>query len=221
MSNMIRNFLSTVEPFSRLTSLELEGLAPMMREVHHAKGETIYSEGEEAQSVWILKTGRLEIFKYSTDGKPSAIEFIMPKGLYGMYCRIGNIACAYPCTAVAAVDSTSICIPDKVFWNLFQRNPQFVTGICTLCSQRLSGMQDSLSAAKEPVHKRIIRTLVNLAKENGPTLRCTKREIAELSSTTVETAIRTLSAFEKKNLISSERGEITLKNQARLEALLG
>lgn len=220
MSKSIRTFLSSVEPFLRLSALELDALVPLLQEIRHTKGETIYSEGEEAQSVWVLKTGRLEIFKYSTDGKPTAIETIMPKGLYGMYCRIGNAACAYPCTAVAATESVSICIPDKVFWNLFQRNPQFVTGICTLCSQRLSNMQDLLSSTKEPVHKRIVKTLVHLSKENGLTLPFTKREIAELSSTTVETTIRTLSAFEKKSWISSERGRITLKDLGRLEALL-
>src|SRR4051812_38575314 len=113
MVNEIQRFLATVEPFNRLTALELEGLSLMTREVHHSKGETIYSEGDEAQSVWVLKTGRLEIFKYSKEGKPTAIETIMPKGLYGMYCRIGSDKSAYPCTSVASVDSTSICIPDK------------------------------------------------------------------------------------------------------------
>lgn len=220
MANSTRSFLATVEPFTRLSGLDLDGLASMVREVAHVKGETVYSEGDEAHSVWILKTGRLEIFKYSTDGKPTAIESIMPKALYGMYCRIGNAQCAYPCTAVAAVESTSICIPDKVFWNIFERNPMFVTGICTLCSQRLSGMQDLVSAAHEPVHKRIVKTLVNLSRKNGPTLAFTKREIAELSSTTVETTIRTLSAFEKKRWISSERGQITLRDRRNLEALI-
>src|SRR5689334_22793453 len=103
MSTIIKNFLATVEPFCRLPEIELESLARGSREIEQGKGETIYSEGEEAQSVWILKSGRLDIFKYSSDGKPAAIETINPKGIYGMYCRIGNPECAYSCTAMAAV----------------------------------------------------------------------------------------------------------------------
>ena len=192
----------------------------MAQEVNHIKGETICSEGEAAERVWVLKTGRLETFKYSTDGKPTAIESVTPKGIYGMYCRIGNPQSGYQCTSVASVDVTSIQIPDKAFWNLFQRSPAFVAGICTLCSQRLSEMQELVRTSHEPVHKRIVKTLVNLSKKYGPTLAFTKREIAELSATTVETAIRTLSVFERKHWISSERGIITLKHQQHLEALL-
>lgn len=220
MTTPVKNFLATVEPFTRLSALELEGLMSTIQEVSHSKGETIYSEGEKAQSVWVLKTGRLEIFKYSSEGKSNAIESIMPKGIYGMYCRIGNEACSYPCTAVAAMDSTSLRIPDKIFWNLFKRSHDFVMGICSLCSQQLNGMQDQVSMSHEPVQKRIVKTLINLSKKNGTTLPFTKREIAELSATTVETAIRTLSEFEKKKWISSERGKITLVDMSSLEALI-
>lgn len=220
MSTSTKTFLANVEPFNRLPALELENLSMMAHEVQHAKGETVYSEGDEAHSIFILKTGRLEIFKYSTGDKPAAIESITPKGIYGMYCRIGNTQCAYPCTAIAAVESTSIQIPDKIFWNLFERYPTFVTGVCTLCSKRLSDMQDLVRTSQESVQKRIVRTLVNFSKENGPVIPMTKREIAELSATSVETTIRTLSAFEKKRWISSERGQITLKEKQRLEALI-
>jgi CRP/FNR family transcriptional regulator len=220
MSNAIRAFLATVEPFKYLPASELDHIALVSSEVKHIKGETIYSEGDESQGVWILKMGRLEIFKYSSEGKPAVIEIVSPKGMYGMYYRIGNPKGPYQCTPVAAVDSLSICIPDRIFWALFERNTAFVASICALCSQRLSEMQDLVSISHEPVQKRIVKTLFNLSKNNGTTLRLTKREIAELSSTTVETTIRTLSAFEKKHWISSERGQITLKDQSRLEALL-
>jgi CRP/FNR family transcriptional regulator len=220
MSNAIRAFLATVEPFKHLPATELDRIASASSEVKHIKGETIYSEGDESQGVWILKMGRLEILKYSSDGKPAVIEIVMPKGMYGMYCRIGNPDGPYQCTPVAAVDSVSICIPDKIFWPLFQRNAAFVASVCMLCSQRLSEMQELVSTSREPVQKRIVKTLFSLSKNNGATLRLTKREIAELSSTTVETTIRTLSAFEKKHWISSERGQITLKDQNCLEALL-
>lgn len=220
MLNEIKAFLATVEPFKYLPAMELENISLMAREVAHAKGETIFSEGEDGHSVWVLKTGRLETFKYSTDAKPTTIETVMPKSIYGMYTRIGNSGGPYQCTSIASIDSTSICIPDKMFWSLFQRNPAFVMSICALCSERLNGMQDLVGSSHEPVQKRIVKTLVSLSKNNGATIPFTKREIADLAATTVETTIRTLSRFEKKHWISSERGRITLRNQNRLEELL-
>ena len=65
-----------------------------------------------------------------------------------------------------------------------------------------------------------ITELIQLQKEHGDTLPFTKREIAELAATTVETTIRTISAFAKKGWVSSARGKITLKAPAEIKKLL-
>ncbi len=216
----IKTFLSGIEPFRGLPPLELERLAMTAQEIKHAKGETVFSEGDEAASVWVLLRGRLEIFKYTSDGKPRAIEIIQPKELFGTLCRLGGSGREYPCTAVASVDSASIRIADSIFLNLFQRYPSMVTGVCTLCSSRLNMMQELTCTSQEPVEKRIVRTLFQLSRTHGTTLPYTKRQIGELSGTTVETTIRTLSRFEKRKWISSSRGEIVLKDTAKLQQLL-
>jgi CRP/FNR family transcriptional regulator len=181
----------------------------------------VFSEGDDASSVWVLYQGRLEIFKYTSDGKPRAIEIINPKELFGTLCRIGGTGRAYPCTAVASIDSVSFRIPDSTFLDMFQRNPSMVTGVCALCSNRLNMMQELTCSSQEPVEKRIVRTLFQLSRTHGKSLPYTKRQIGELSATTVETTIRTLSKFQKKNWISSSRGQILLKDTSKLEAILG
>lgn len=209
-----------MEPFRGLPPAELDRLASIAQEIKHPKGETIFTEGDEATSVWVLYKGRLEIFKYTSDGKPRAIEIIRPKELFGTLCRMGGTGRSYPCTAVASIDSVSFRIPDSVFLDLFHRFPSMVSGVCTLCSNRLNMMQDLTCSNQEPVEKRIVRTLFQLSKSHGNILPYTKRQIGELSATTVETTIRTLSKFQKKNWISSSRGQIQLKDTAKLEALL-
>ena len=220
MSNLTA-FLSQTDPFRGLPPAELERLANSAREIRHRKGETIFTEGQDAASVWILHEGRLEIFKYTSDGKPRAIEIIQPRELFGTLCRLGGQGRTYPCTAIAAVDSVSIEVPERVFLDFFGRFPSVVTGVCGLCSQRLNAMQDLTCSSQEPVEKRIVRTLFQLVRSHGTTLPYTKRQIGELSGTTVETTIRTLSAFEKKRWISSSRGEIRVVDQDKLKALLG
>lgn len=214
-------FLSKVEPFNRLPTEELERLSLLTQVVRHAKGETIYSEGESAANVWVLQQGRLEIFKYNSDGRPLAIESIGPKQLFGTLCRLGALtATTYPCTAVAAIDSVSLRIPDRYFNSLYNKFPALVAGACRLCSLRLRTLQQRATTYQEPVQTRILRTLFQLQKANGNELLCTKREISELAATTVETTIRVLSAFEKKRWLSSERGKITLKDIPHLQSLL-
>ncbi len=216
----VKTFLSSIDPFRGLPPAELDRLASIAQEIKHAKGETVFTEGEEAASVWVLYQGRLEIFKYTSDGKPRAIEIIQPKDLFGTLCRLGNNGRSYPCTAIASVDSVSFRIADSVFLDMFQRNPSMVSGVCALCSTRLNMMQELTCSTQEPVEKRLVRTLLQLSKTHGNVLPYTKRQIGELSATTVETTIRTLSRFQKSNWISSSRGQILLKNTAKLEALL-
>lgn len=216
----VREFLSQTDPFRGLPPAELDRLTSSSREVAHKKGETLFSEGEDASSVWVLFSGRLEIFKYTSDGKPRAIEIIQPRELFGTLCRLGGQGRTYPCTAVAAVDAVSIEIPEKIFLDLFGRFPSVVSGVCGLCSQRLNAMQDLTCSSQEPVEKRILRTLFQLEKVHGSTLPYTKRQVGELAGTTVETTIRVLSGFQKKKWISSSRGEIVLLAKEPLQALL-
>ena len=150
---------------------------------------------------------------------PRAIEIIQPRDLYGTLCRLGGQDRTYPCTAVAAVDSVSIVLPEAVFLDLFRRFPSVVTGVCGLCSQRLNMMQELTCSSQEPVEKRIVRTLFQLAKSHGKILPYTKRQIGDLAGTTVETTIRTLSQLQKKKWISSSRGEIRLEDEAKLKTL--
>ncbi len=216
----VRSFLSGIDPFKGLPVAELDRLSSIAQTIKHSKGETVFTEGDDASSVWILYEGRLEIFKYTSDGKPRAIEIIHPKELYGTLCRLGGTGRSYPCTAVASVDSVSFRIPDSTFLDMFQKNPSMVTGVCALCSNRLNQMQELTCSSQEPVEKRIVRTLLQLSKTSGKKLPYTKKQIGELSATTVETTIRTLSKFQKKHWISSSRREIVLKDTAQLENLL-
>jgi len=219
-SDKIKTFLSQIAPFQGLPPAELERLASIAQEIKHGKNETAFTEGDEATSVWVLYSGRLEVFKYTSDGKPRAIEIIQPKDLFGTLCRMGGAGRTYPCTAIASIESVSFRIPDSIFLELFHKYPSMVTGVCTLCSNRLNMMQELTCSTQEPVEKRIVRTLFQLAKTHGNTLPYTKKQIGELSATTVETTIRTLSKFQKKKWISSSRGEIVIKDTPRLEALI-
>src|ERR1035438_535216 len=132
--NNLASFFAKIEPFSKLPAFELDRLALLSRVVHHTKGESLYNEGEEAMTVWILQEGRLGIFKYSSTGKPLAIETIQPGQLFGTLCRLGETRSKYPCTAVACVDGISVQVPDRLFQDLCARYPAMIASACRLCS---------------------------------------------------------------------------------------
>jgi CRP/FNR family transcriptional regulator, nitrogen oxide reductase regulator len=220
LSKDIKPFLSRTDPFKVLPIAELDQLSNRARSVSYAKSETIYTEGDPADSVWVLMKGRIQIFKYSSQGRPLAIESIAPGELFGTLCRMGGDGRSYPCTAIASIDSDVIQISDREFLSSYARFPALVMGVCSLCSQRLQAVQGLSCSSQEPVEKRLAMLLLKLQQKHGAVLPYTKRELAEQAGTTVETTIRVMSRFQKKGWIESSRGKLELKKLEPIQKLV-
>src|SRR3989338_1872795 len=135
MPNLVasmRSFLAQVDPFRSLPSKELDRLVSLATAKTYLKGETIYTEGDPADSVWVLKEGRIQIFKYTSGGRPQAIESLGPKELFGTLCRLGNTGRTYPCTAIASTPCAVVRILDRAFLDCYNRFPAMVMGVCSL-----------------------------------------------------------------------------------------
>jgi CRP/FNR family transcriptional regulator len=215
-----KQFLAQTHPFKVLPAAELDRLAGRARLKTYDKGETIYSEGDPADNVWVLIKGRIQIFKYTSQGRPLAIESIAPGELFGTLCRLGGDGRQYPCTAIASVNSEIIQISDKEFLSSYNRYPALVLGVCSLCSQRLQAVQGLSCSNQEPVEKRLAMLLLKLQEKHGMVLPFTKRELAEQVGTTVETTIRVMSRFQKKGWISSSRGKLQLRTLDPIQKLV-
>ena len=70
------------------------------------------------------------------------------------------------------------------------------------------------------VEKRIATILVQLFKTHGNAIPLTRRDVAALACTTVESTIRTLSVFGKKGWLLSSRDHIALRTASELQKFL-
>lgn len=92
------------------------------------------------------------------------------------------------------------------------------------CSQVFSGLESlnaqNLAAAYAmafaPVAARIASVLLRLGEAFGATLPVTRRQVAELAGTTVETAIRVTNRLRRDQMLRMRRGEIVLRDPAGL-----
>ncbi len=215
----MEQFLSRIELFKKLTPAQRQRLASLSREKRYAKGETVFREGEPADSVCIVKEGRVHLMKFLASGQAST-TCVMTSG--ETFCCLPALdRKPYPADAVAAVDSTVVRIPTQAFHELMQQNPAFLQdSLCHFCS-RLREVEHKSCTMHDPVEQRLAQTLINLTKKFGPTIPLTKHELAEMASTTVETTIRVLSQFKKDGLIKSSRGSTTITKPEKLRELSG
>jgi len=216
----IKKFLSQTNPFKVLPESETGRLAERVQLHSFSRGQTIYAEGDPADSVWVVAHGRVEIFKYTSEGRPLAIENVLTGELFGTLCRLGGTGRTYPCTAVAAEPTEVLRISDKGFLDLYHRHPAMVVGVCSLCSQRLNAVQNLSCTSQEPVERRLAMLIVQLHKKHGVILPYTKRELAEQVGTTVETTIRIMSRFQKKGWVSSSRGKLQVNSLRAIQKLV-
>jgi CRP-like cAMP-binding protein len=72
----------------------------------------------------------------------------------------------------------------------------------------------------DSVERRIAQTLLALRNKFGDTIPLTRREIAELAVTTLETAIRTIVQFQQAGWVRSSRSKIEILKPESLKALL-
>ena len=214
-----KQFLAQTHPFKVLPGAELDRLAARAQLKTYDKGETIYSEGDPADSVWVLIKGRIQIFKYTSQGRPLAIESIAPGELFGTLCRLGGDGRQYPCTAIASVNSDIIQLSDKEFLASYNRFPALVLGVCSL--QPAPAGRTGIELFQPGAGGKAAGDAASQASgEAWGVLPFTKRELAEQVGTTVETTIRVMSRFQKKGWISSSRGKLQLKAIAPIQKLV-
>ncbi len=206
------------EPFKRLSSSERARLAVASREKRYLKGETIFRAGEPAESVCIVKEGRVHLMRFLEGGQASTTCVMAPGETF--CCLPALDQKPYPVDAIAAVDSVVVRIPTTAFHDLLQRNPAFLQeSLCLFCD-RLRQVEDKSCTVYDSVERRLAQVLITLSKKFGSTVPLTKHELAELAGTTVETTIRVLSQFKKHGIVTSSRGATTIVKPGQLNALL-
>ncbi|HLD78788.1 MAG TPA: Crp/Fnr family transcriptional regulator, partial [archaeon] len=183
----------------------------------YAKGETVFREGQPAESVCVVKEGRVHLMKFLEGGQAST-TCVMTKG--ETFCCLPALdRKPYPADAVAAVDSVVVRIPTSAFHELLARNPTFLQDSLCLFCDRLRQVEQKSCMIYDSVERRLAQALLTLSKKFGNTIPLTKHELAELANTTVETTIRVLSHLKKDGIIKSSRGSTTIVKPSSLEDL--
>ncbi len=205
-----RSFLATTNIFKAVPVEALREIERRVVEKKFLKGASLFLEGDPAQYVWFVKEGHVKAVINAPNGRCQTLCMVGPQNMFGSCCSLnGN---AYTCNGVAETDVTVVSFPLSDFLALMGRYPQISLAVVAHVSKRLRHSKDMQAFEQESVEKRILHVLVDMVGEFGNTIPLTRREIAEMAGTTVETSIRTFSRLEGEGLVSTVRGKITVKS---------
>ena len=168
-------------------------------------GETIFSEGELADSVFGLSRGVVRLYKALPDGRRQILIFALPGEFLGLALANRHSASA------EAIGEVAVCRFSRVELRKFgQSSPNLVRLLLEFTARQLELTQDQLlliskGTAAEKVatflvdwRSRLLR--VTAVSERVP-LPMPRQDIADFLGLTLETVSRTLTKLEQRNAI--------------------
>lgn len=154
--------------FEGLSPKDLEWLAELAETRSYAKGQTIFSQGEQASHLFVVESGRLKIFTTSASGQENQL------GLFGPGTHVAIVALfgfdAYPANCEALEDSRVLALPAKRLAKRLGEEPTTAMAMLKRAGKRLELLLGSYLDIKglTPI-ERLSRHLMELAgSDRGP-----------------------------------------------------
>ncbi|MBK7621689.1 MAG: Crp/Fnr family transcriptional regulator [Kineosporiaceae bacterium] len=198
---------SEMDLFADLSAAEMQAIADAapMREV--ARGALLYGMQRRTEVLFILKRGRVRLYRTATDGRSLTTAIIAPGELFGDMPPLGQqMDGAY----AEMLDPGVVCVMSRRdVERLMLSDVRIVTRITTLLGARVGALETRLSdTVFKPVPARICSTLATLAGSPPTAVRLTHDQLADLVGTTRETTTKVLGDLRERNLIRLRRGRI-------------
>lgn len=213
--------------FKELKQYELHQIDAAKTCFHYKKGDTIFREGNRANGLFCISSGKVKIFKTGDEGKDQIVRLAKTGDIIGYRALLSMEP--YYATA-AALEDTAVCmIPARDFNKFIQENPAFTGGLVLKLTQDLKTAEERmLRMAQKSVRERLAATLLMLMETYGTTgpekilnIDLSREDMASLVGTATETVIRLISDFKTERLIATRGKKILLLNEKALKTIVG
>ena len=204
--------------FSSLKDNELDELASLATERNFTSNEFIFRDGDAPEWFYIITDGKVKVIKHSSSGREFILSFFGVGEIFGAVAIFEDKP--YPASAQALCETKVVGIKRVDFLSFLAKQPQIALRVINILGARLRDAQTRLrDLASERVEQRLARTLLMLSSKFGASLPFTRQEIAEMTGTTTETAIRITSQLRARKIIHSVRNKITILDKEKLRLL--
>jgi CRP/FNR family transcriptional regulator, cyclic AMP receptor protein len=215
-------FLSELAIFQDLAPREMEDLNRIITVSTVSKGRVFYRPEEPGEVLFILKEGRVQLYRISPEGKKLVITTLGPHTLFGEMALLGT---KMHNTFAEAVEDCLICVMSRTdLERLILNKPQVALRILEATGKRLREAEERLeNMAFKGIPARLASLLLRLADEQGSDVinGLTHQDLAESVGTYRETATQVLNDLKTNGYIAIGRKKITIVDRIGLEAVMG
>lgn len=196
----------------------IAALAPLATQLSLSKGEVLCNEGDDADCLYWVTAGMLEISVLSEEGRRLTLD-IARRGAI-----LGEIAMFDPgprTATITALDPSDLCrVRHGDVRAALSKDPTLASDLFRIAGQRMRWMNTQMmeqATLIAPV--RIARRLLYLTKGSPEALHLSQEELADFSGTTREAVSRAFKVWKAANLIEVNRRGIRVLNRDTLAVL--
>ncbi len=208
--------MSEVDIFSDLDEQEMAAIAAAAPMRQFTPGELLFSPPQPMETLFILKQGRVRIFRVSPDGRALTTAILTPGTVFGEMLLLGQ---QMHDNFAEALDPVTVCVMSRSDVHRFLlSDARIAARISEILGDRVSQLERQLSdTVFKTVPQRIATTLCLLADQEprrllarGIQIQLTHEQVAALAGTSRETTTKILNEYAEQGLVHLGRGRITI-----------
>lgn len=221
------DILSRVPFFAGLSNEAVAEVNQLFHEHGYELGQPIYYAGDPATRLYVVAVGKVKLLQHTLSGQDVLLDILTPGEFFGSLSVLGDET--YPDTALAQTMACILAIAAADFQAVLKRYPSVTVTALETVARRLKAAHEMIrQLSAHSVEHRIAAALLKLAEKLGEPqpeglliqMPLSRQELAELTGTTVETASRVMSQFQKDSLIRTGRQWVAIADKLRLAAIV-
>ncbi len=219
--------LKDVSLFQGLSEAELREVGAVLHEKEYSRGDTFLSEGSSCDRVFIVRDGRVKLYRMTAEGREQILEVLGP----------GDTCACNPGTREWFCSASGEALSDCRVWffsrdqyvRLVENNTTLSHSLNRIFAERLRCMSSLVEEVSlKDSRKRVVKFLLDMQahEESQKSARSklpvpfTREELAQRLGMARETVARQLHELKHEKLIDIKPRQILILNRAGLEKLL-
>ncbi len=211
------SYLQMVDIFQDLSKDEMAEMDRTTTMSTCRKGKIFYQPEDTSEALFILKKGRVQLYRLSPEGKKLIVATIGAGTIFGEMAIIGQ---GMQNTFAEASEDCLLCVMSRYdVERLILGKPAVALRIMGLMADRLSKAESQLEdMAFKSIPARLALLLLRLRNDHGDSIRgYTHQDLAEAIGTYRETATQTLNEFKANHFIEIGRKRIDILDSDGLQ----
>ena len=200
-----------------------EALASSLNEADYLRGDSVFVEGEEGDTLYIVLAGKIKIGRKAADGRENMLSVMGPSDMFGEL----SLFDPGPRTATATVvtDARLASLSHSSLRPWITDRPEIAEQLLRVLARRLRRTNDALAdLIFTDVPGRVAKALLQLAErfgsqeEDGLHVRhdLTQEELAQLVGASRETVNKALADFASRGWLRVDSRAVTIVDAERL-----